>query len=91
MDWFQDMIDEPREFRGILPDARRTIGGLLDLEKPVICWLKGHAAGFGVSMASATQISDAAFAYEMLTNLSHNRQEAVNAFANKRAAKFEGE
>jgi len=195
MDWFQQMIDDPREFRSILPDARRTIGGLLDLEKPVICRLNGHAAGFGASVAllcdviiadesakigdphvkvglvagdggaiiwpqlvgyarakeylltgelmdattaaemglinyavatdqldtkvdemaakilanprwavrwtkaainiplrdNANKISDAAFAYELLTNLTQDRQEAVASFVAKRAARFEGE
>jgi len=195
MDWFQEMIDDPREFRTILPDARRTIGGLLDLEKPVVCRLNGHAAGFGASVAllcdviiaderakigdphvkvglvagdggaiiwpqlvgyarakeylltgdlmdaataaemglinyavptdeldakvdemaarilanprwavrwtkaavnialrdNANKISDAAFAYELITNLTRDRQEAVNAFVGKRAPEFEGE
>ncbi|MDG2333459.1 MAG: enoyl-CoA hydratase-related protein [Myxococcota bacterium] len=195
MDWFKKMIDDPREFRGILPDARRTLAGLLDLEKPVVCRLNGHAAGFGASIAllcdiviaderakigdphvkvglvagdggaiiwpqlvgyarakeylltgelmtataavemglinyavpgdeldakvdemvakvlanprwavrwtkaainiplrdNANKVSDAAFAYEMLTNLTRDRQEAVDAFVAKRAPKFEGE
>ena len=195
MDWFQAMIDDPREFRDILPDARRIIGGLLDLEKPVVCRLNGHAAGLGASVAllcdvivadegakigdphvkvglvagdggaiiwpqlvgyarakeylltgdlmdaataaemglinyavptdeldakvdemaarilanprwavrwtkaavniplrdNANKISDAAFAYELLTNLTRDRQEAVNAFVGKRAPEFEGE
>jgi len=195
MDWFQAMIDDPREFRDILPDARRIVGGLLDLEKPVVCRLNGHAAGLGASVAllcdvivadegakigdphvkvglvagdggaiiwpqlvgyarakeylltgdlmdaataaemglinyavptdeldakvdemaakilanprwavrwtkaainialrdNANKISDAAFAYELLTNLTRDRQEAVNAFVGKRAPEFEGE
>jgi len=195
MDWFQAMIDDPREFRDILPDARRIVGGLLDLEKPVVCRLNGHAAGLGASVAllcdvivadegakigdphvkvglvagdggaiiwpqlvgyarakeylltgdlmdaataaemglinyavptdeldakvdemaakilanprwavrwtkaainialrdNANKISDAAFAYELLTNLTRDRQEAVNAFGGKRAPEFEGE
>jgi enoyl-CoA hydratase len=195
MDWFQEMIDDPREFRGILPDARRILGGLLDLEKPVICRLNGHAAGFGASVAllcdviiadesakigdphvkvglvagdggaiiwpqlvgyarakeylltgdlmgattaaemglinyavpaaeldakvdemaakilanprwavrwtkaainiplreNANKISDAAFAYELLTNLTKDRQEAVASFVAKRPANFEEE
>jgi len=195
MDWFQEMIDDPREFRGILPDARRIIGGLLDLDKPVICRMNGHAAGFGASVAllcdviiadesakigdphvkvglvagdggaiiwpqlvgyarakeylltgelmdattaaemglinyavptdeldakvdamaskilanprwavrwtkaainialrdNANKISDAAFAYELITNLTRDRQEAVSAFVAKRAPEYEGE
>ena len=195
MDWFQAMIDDPREFRDIIPDARRIVGGLLDLEKPVVCRLNGHAAGLGASVAllcdvivadegakigdphvkvglvagdggaiiwpqlvgyarakeylltgdlmdaataaemglinyavptdeldakvdemaakilanprwavrwtkaainiplrdNANKISDAAFAYELLTNLTRDRQEAVNAFVGKRPPNFEGD
>ncbi len=40
---------------------------------------------------NANKISDAAFAYELLTNLTQDRQEAVAAFAAKRAAQFKGE
>ena len=34
MAWFQAMIDEPAKFRGIAPEAKRIIMGLLELEKP---------------------------------------------------------
>ncbi len=51
MDWFQGMIDEPGRFRGIMPDAKRIIGTLLEMEKPVICRLNGAAAGLGASIA----------------------------------------
>ncbi|MEM7251401.1 MAG: enoyl-CoA hydratase-related protein [Pseudomonadota bacterium] len=51
MDWFQRMIDEPAEFRGILPDAKSIVFGLLELEKPIICRLNGAAAGLGASIA----------------------------------------
>ena len=40
---------------------------------------------------NANKISDAAFAYELLTNLTQDRQEAVASFVAKRAARFEGE
>jgi enoyl-CoA hydratase len=40
---------------------------------------------------NANKITDAAFAYELLTNLTKDRQEAVASFVAKRAAKFEGE
>jgi enoyl-CoA hydratase len=51
MDWFQEMIDDPRKFRAIGPDAKRIVFSLLDLEKPIICRLNGAAAGLGASIA----------------------------------------
>jgi len=51
MDWFQAMIDEAPKFRGIVPDAKRIISTLLEVEKPVICRLNGAAAGLGASIA----------------------------------------
>ena len=40
---------------------------------------------------NANKISDAALAYEMITNLTRDRQEAVSAFVGKRPPEFEGE
>ncbi|TWT00338.1 enoyl-CoA hydratase/isomerase family protein [Reyranella sp. CPCC 100927] len=51
MAWFQDMINDPTKFRGIAPEAKRIIMGLLELEKPIICRLNGAAAGLGASLA----------------------------------------
>lgn len=51
MEWFQGMIDETSRFRGIIPDAKRIISTLLELEKPIICRLNGAAAGLGASIA----------------------------------------
>ncbi len=51
MEWFQQMIDEPTRFRSIVPDAKRIISTLLELEKPIICRLNGAAAGLGASIA----------------------------------------
>jgi enoyl-CoA hydratase len=51
MQWFQDMIDDPRQFRMIAPDAKRIINSLLELEKPIVCRLNGAAAGLGASLA----------------------------------------
>ncbi len=51
MTWFQDMINDPTKFRGIAPEAKRIIMGLLELEKPIICRLNGAAAGLGASLA----------------------------------------
>lgn len=51
MQWFQDMIDEPRKFNAITPHGRRIITSLLDMQKPIICRLNGAAAGLGASIA----------------------------------------
>ena len=56
MDWFQRMIDKPEGFREILPDAKRIVFGLLELEKPIICRLNGAAAGLGASIALLSDI-----------------------------------
>ena len=74
MDWFQAMIDDPREFRDILPDARRIVGGLLDLEKPVVCRLNGHAAGLGASVARRCRQSRAR-ALSRIRRHAHGRAE----------------
>jgi enoyl-CoA hydratase len=51
MTWFQDMIDDPRKFRALGPEAKRIITSLLELEKPIVCRLNGAAAGLGASIA----------------------------------------
>lgn len=51
MDWFQEMIDDPRKFRAIGPAAKRIVFSLIDLEKPILCRLNGAAAGLGASIA----------------------------------------
>lgn len=51
MDWFQQMIDDPGGFRGIAVDGKRIVFGLLEIEKPVICRMNGHAAGLGATLA----------------------------------------
>ena len=51
MDWFQELIDDPRKFRAIGPAAKRIVMSLIDLEKPIICRLNGAAAGLGASIA----------------------------------------
>lgn len=61
MDWFQDMIDNPNLWRtNVVPMAKRIIGGLLELEKPIICRLNGAAAGLGASVALLCDIVVAA-------------------------------
>lgn len=50
-DWFQAQIDDPARFRAIAWDAKRIVGSLLELEKPIICRLNGAAAGLGATIA----------------------------------------
>ncbi len=56
MRFFEEMVEDPRKFRGILPDARRIINGILELEKPMVCRMNGAAAGFGASIALLSDI-----------------------------------
>ena len=50
-DWFDEQIEDPRNFRAIAWDAKRIISSLLEMEKPIICRLNGAAAGLGASIA----------------------------------------
>ena len=51
MAFFERMIEDPRVLRDMLPDAKRIIHGLIDLEEPIVCRLNGAAAGLGASIA----------------------------------------
>ncbi|MDQ0463389.1 enoyl-CoA hydratase [Caulobacter ginsengisoli] len=50
-DWFDEQIANPAKFRAIAHDAKRIVGTLLDLEKPIICRMNGAAAGLGATIA----------------------------------------
>ncbi|MCC7121150.1 MAG: enoyl-CoA hydratase/isomerase family protein [Gammaproteobacteria bacterium] len=50
-DWFEQQIDDPARFRAIGWDAKRIVGSLLELEKPILCRLNGAAAGLGATLA----------------------------------------
>ena len=50
-DWFQTMIDDRKAWDRCRIEAKRIIFGLLDLEKPIIAKLNGHAYGLGATMA----------------------------------------
>jgi len=56
MRFFEEMVEDPKKFRGILPDAKRIINGILELEKPLVCRMNGAAAGFGASIALMSDI-----------------------------------
>lgn len=51
MAWFQGMIDEPAQFRDLMPEAKKIIHAMLALEKPLIARVNGHAIGLGASLA----------------------------------------
>jgi len=50
-DWFEQQIEDPAQFRAIGWDAKRIVGSLLELEKPILCRLNGAAAGLGATIA----------------------------------------
>lgn len=51
MKWFQEMIAKPSHFRDLVPEAKRIISTMLELEKPLVCRMNGTAAGLGASLA----------------------------------------
>ena len=54
--WMQSSIDRPEEFELIAREAKSIIFAQVDLEKPLICRLNGHAAGLGASLALLSDI-----------------------------------
>jgi enoyl-CoA hydratase len=56
VDWMQDAIDNPEVFQTIAVEAKRTIFSQLELEKPLICRMNGHAMGLGATIALACDI-----------------------------------
>jgi enoyl-CoA hydratase len=51
IDWMQLSVDEPNEFEKTAREAKDIVYSQLDLEKPLICKLNGHATGLGASLA----------------------------------------
>ena len=51
IDWMQLSVDEPDEFEKTAREAKDIVYSQLDLEKPLICRLNGHATGLGASLA----------------------------------------
>ena len=51
LDWMQLSIDQPAMFDETAREAKAIVFGQLDLDKPLICRLNGHAVGLGASLA----------------------------------------
>jgi enoyl-CoA hydratase len=51
LQWLNDMHGDPAAFAVTVWEGKRLINGLLDLEKPIIARLPGHAIGLGCTIA----------------------------------------
>lgn len=51
LQWLDDMHGDPAAFAKTVWEGKRLVNGLLDLEKPVIARLPGHAVGLGCTIA----------------------------------------
>lgn len=51
INWMQEGIDDPGQFEKTGREARDIVFNLLDLDKPVICMMNGHAVGLGATIA----------------------------------------
>jgi enoyl-CoA hydratase len=56
IEWMQASIDDPNHFHVTGFEAKRIIFSQLDLEKPLICRMNGHAMGLGATVALACDI-----------------------------------
>ena len=56
IDWLQSSIDRPAEFEQVAIEAKNIIFSQLDLPKPLICRLNGHATGLGATLAVCCDI-----------------------------------
>lgn len=60
IEWMQGSVDDPEEFEKTAREAKDIVFSQLDLEKPLICKLNGHATGLGASLALLCDIIVAA-------------------------------
>lgn len=56
IEWMQQSIDDPSEFERTAREAKDIVYSQLDLEKPLICKLNGHATGLGASLALLSDV-----------------------------------
>jgi len=54
--WMQSSVDDPSLFERTAREAKDIVFSQLDLEKPLICRLNGHATGLGASLALLSDI-----------------------------------
>lgn len=55
--WMQQHVDDPASFERMAREGKDIALGQLDLEKPLICKINGHATGLGASLALLSDIS----------------------------------
>ena len=55
--WMQSSIDRPKEFEQVAAEAKAIIYSQLDLAKPLVCRINGHATGLGATLAACCDIS----------------------------------
>ncbi|QKC99934.1 enoyl-CoA hydratase/isomerase family protein [Mesorhizobium sp. NZP2298] len=56
INWMQDMIDNPDMFEKTGREAKRIIFSMLELEKPLIAKMNGHATGLGATIALSCDV-----------------------------------
>lgn len=56
LDWMQSAIDRPVEFEQTAAEARTIVRSQLDMSKPLVCRLNGHAIGLGATLALCCDI-----------------------------------
>jgi enoyl-CoA hydratase len=57
IDWMQSHVDDPDQFDRMAREGKDIVFTQLDLEKPLICKINGHATGLGASLALLSDIS----------------------------------
>ena len=88
--WMQQGVDDPAGFERTGREGKDILFSQLDLEKPLICALNGHATGLGASLALVHAHFDAGLADELLSNRSADHAEAVAAVRERRPPRFSG-
>jgi len=51
IEWMQSHVEQPDEFDRMAREGKDIVFSQLDLEKPLICRMNGHATGLGASLA----------------------------------------
>ena len=66
--WMQTAIDRPENFEQTAREAKRIVFSMLDLEKPLVAKVNGHATGLGATLAL---FCDVIFASEGACSVEH--------------------